>query len=631
MAKVIKKAPGGKTSNRKSKRGKPKDRLEIGMKLGILHTIAKSIYSGAHGKIREAAANARDNGATCFSIFVDRATRSISLFDNGVGIDRDKFTEIFTSLGYGLLRDEQHLSYFGLGLMSIIQLGKRATIYTRASTSKQILRLSIEASEIFKQENEDKPLSLLKQFIRLNEVNEADREAESHLTKEHIMTLLGTFPQTFTEILIEEIPLGEFNMITNGKFETEIRKMLPLKAESDEPFLSRIKDPTARQWIETILDDKNYCPTIDVYFGISGEKELTQLWKYFPDFKKWLEFGQSNIMTGFGKQTDFAYYILFAVEDLELQEKENAETGFWVRNKNFLVKPADFFQQSGVKKKFIQEPLRNWIFGEIFHKNMNEYLVVSRNDYVWGSEKFEAFRSEVADIVGRLNTDLRRAWKYGDVIVSAVIEPFDTIDQTKGAFVRANQTLARMGIPCDGEHAAAVLKQLGKQRRPELEKEIDIVTLIEKKDTDKITLVDDPNSLVVIDKKLKSQQFTKTLDINKNRVVVNISPSLFSKKTVVFLSKTFDVHFVAAKKSDPGISVDTDNNKIYVNPFNYELLNYSVSFVDILIAVELADAMSKTKTEMKKYLLRLLGQKYADASKYLGPLSDDLQRKKRTA
>lgn len=126
----------------KAKQNNTTKKLEIGMKIGILHTIAKSIYSGAYGKIREAVANSIDNAATCFILFVNRPTQTISLFDNGSGIDRERFKEIFKSLGYGLLRDGQHLSYFGLGLMSIIQLGKKATLYTRTPKSKKMLKLT---------------------------------------------------------------------------------------------------------------------------------------------------------------------------------------------------------------------------------------------------------------------------------------------------------------------------------------------------------------------------------------------------------------------------------------------------------------------------------------------------------
>ena len=76
--------------------------------------------------------------------------------------------------------------------------------------------------------------------------------------------------------------------------------------------------------------------------------------------------------------------------------------------------------------------------------------------------------------------------------------------------------------------------------------------------------------------------------------------------------------------------MDVDNEKIYINPFNQELLNYSVSFVDIYIAVEFAYAMATTKEDMKQYLLQLLGRNFPNTKDYFGPLSDELMRMKRS-
>ena len=122
--------------------------LDISVKVAILHTIAKSIYPSTTRKIREAIANSLDNNASWFILYADREARTLSLFDNGHGITKDKFKDIFNSLGYGLLRYETKLSYFGLGLISIFQLGERAKIFTRAIDQDDILCLDVKASEI---------------------------------------------------------------------------------------------------------------------------------------------------------------------------------------------------------------------------------------------------------------------------------------------------------------------------------------------------------------------------------------------------------------------------------------------------------------------------------------------------
>jgi len=109
------------------------------MRIGILDTIAKSIYSDPKVKIREAVANSMDNEATWFIMYMDMTSRSISLMDNGKGIKESRFDEIFQNIGFGLGREEKYSnSYFGLGLMSILELGDKATIITKKRRKESI-------------------------------------------------------------------------------------------------------------------------------------------------------------------------------------------------------------------------------------------------------------------------------------------------------------------------------------------------------------------------------------------------------------------------------------------------------------------------------------------------------------
>ena len=127
-----------------------RERLPVEMKLGILHTIADSTYDTTEGKIREAVANSKDNGASLFIIYSDPNSATLTLFDDGQGISRKKFEEIFTHLGYGLDRNQENsLSFFGLGLMSVIRLGVKATIITRTSHTSEILAVELKTGDIF--------------------------------------------------------------------------------------------------------------------------------------------------------------------------------------------------------------------------------------------------------------------------------------------------------------------------------------------------------------------------------------------------------------------------------------------------------------------------------------------------
>lgn len=601
--------------------------ISVGMKVGILHTIAESIYESPERKIREAVANSVDNGASLFVIFADPSTKTLSLFDNGRGITEERFKEIFTNLGYGLSKDELHsLSHFGLGLMSIIRLGKKAKIYTRSIKEKKLLRLSINTEKIFDKSNEKQSLNFIEQCVSLSETDLVSRHADSPLTNSDVEQLLGVFPESFTEIVIEDVIPQDLEFVRGDAFEGTVRKFLPLKVDEKDPFLQRIKDREAKEWLDQLFVAERFFPTIDFYYGVDGEKELKQLWKYFPDFKKEWEFGKTSI--SYGIKEDFAYYILYTVGALQ---EEIADVGFWVRNRNFLVKAADFFQRPGHRKKILHEPLKNWIYAEIFHENMNDFLMVSRNEYIWDSQKFKDFYSEIDNLVSHLNKELRQAYEYGNRIVEAVITPFKEVEEKSGPFHRASKTISEMGIPCDGEDATGVLEKLKKKRKPELEKEDNRIDRLVRKGYGKVTLADNEQSVVVIDMSVSDKDvFTKTWDPQTKRIIINISPSLFSPKRVIFLNKTFDVFFVAANQSDPGVSIDVDNGKIFVNPFNHDFLNYTVSFLDIYIAVELADAVTETKEEMKQSLLRLLGMKFSSVTEYFSPLADDLQRKKRS-
>lgn len=613
--------------------------IAVHMKMGILHTIAKSIYSGVQGKIREAVANAIDNRvdgskASHFIIYIDRATRTISLFDDGTGISRDKFADIFSNLGLGLYKHEpEAVSYFGLGLMSVIRLGNSATIVSRSYDKKELLKLDIHVNKIFDEENEGKDISFIEECISMPEkCNASFRNANSPLSDNQIKGILGEMPSSFTELIIKDVPMSDIDVIASKDFQEDIRKVLPLRLRDKEPFLDSISDPEAQSEISNILNDDIYCPTISVFYGIEGEQDINELKKYFPSFKHDLSFEAPNALYGKSEDDQFKYYILFTTEDLEESNKANTETGFWVRSRNFLVKAADYFQRPGSKKKYINQPLKNWIYGEIFHKNMKSFLNVSRTDYVWDSDDFDHFRDSVVDLVADINKKLRKLWESAREVEKSIISPFLDISESSGPFYRATTTISNMGIDCEGEHAEKVLQNLGKARSIDLESLMPIDEMINNYGSSQIALADDESIKVVIDKNMSNDKlFYKSIeDVDGHaRSIIRISPQLFAKRRILFLSKKFDLIFVSGTKNNKGISVNNQNSTIYVNPFNHDLMKYSVSFIDVYIAVELAHMLAKTKDEMKTYLLSLLGREYPSPEVIMSPLSDDLLRKKR--
>jgi hypothetical protein len=611
--------------------------VHVDIKVGILHTIADAIYSTPAGKIREAVANARDNGATWIAIVLDQTKKSLCLFDNGSGITEPRFHEIMEHIGYGLLQEdkEKKLSYFGLGLMSIFQLGKRVQVFTRPSKQKTVLTLQVQTNAIFDKspENKKRSISSLADNIRLSRTDEASREGASvQLLNNWLRSrTFGLAGESFTDIVVTEISDEDIDAISSPGFLEELRKVLPLRVEPDEPFLKRL---TGRKGphVAHLLQDPVYCPTIDVYFGIQEQgAEVAQLWKYFPRFKSDLEFPDDTVYVGVSQDNAFGYYIVHSAgEDLYRENVAERENGFWIRNQNFLVKGADFLQKPGPGRLMIDQPLRNWIFGEILHRDMNRLITVARNDYLYDSSEFRTFRESVLGIVATLNKHMRDIWDRRSIIDRDFVAPFLKVTKPDGVFQSAERKLRMMIGPRldDKDFQEQVLGQLARSRNRDIEDDGARVDVLLSRAKRPIVVTQDDKALVRVDPALTGKVETSkvTWDAKSNRVVVSVSPNLFEPKSIVFLGKEFKVVYVARKASDFGVSVNSDKHIVYINPFNDNLATYSVGVLDLYLALEVADAISKTKGEFKKNVLMVIGLASSTAAEYVVPLGDDLRR-----
>lgn len=618
--------------------------LSVDVKVGILHTIADAIYATTSGKIREAVANGRDNEATWMIIVLDQSSNSLGIFDNGTGITKKRFREIFKSIGYAFLgrEEKQKLSYFGLGLMSIFQLGKHVKIFTRPRDKKQMYKLEVKAESIFNKENEDKSISSLSKYIKLTETNEETRNKVSAplLNKYITEDPFKNSWDSFTHIIIEDINKDDLAKICETDFVSELSKWLPLKPEIGEAFLKRFTGKKARE-VKKLLDNKEYCKTIDVYFGSQEEDTFKQLWKYFPSFRSDIVFPDDNVISGTSEDKEYTYYFVHSVaEDLHRpQAEEKEETGFWIRNQNFLVKSGDFLEKPGPGRKIatIDKPLKGWVYGEIFHKDMNQFLTVSRNDFLFEKNEFKLFQKEIQETVRHLNQELREVWKKRKDIVTNVIEPFTELVERGGAIertcVRLKDLLIKDENLSEEQIRCQIFEELEKARKPEIENESSRIDKIIKKSKRSINLGEDEDAVVKIDPDLKGrvQKYDVKWDSTNKKVIVSISPEIFEPQDVVFLGETFTIYYVAETKESPGVSIDTKGNKIYVNPFNQELSQYSLSILDVYIALFIANSISNNKDELIKNTLSLLGTRSDITQRYVAPLGDDLRRTLRIA
>lgn len=605
------------------------EKINVDIKTGIINTIAKNIYHNHVLKVREAIANSMDNSADTFLINIDENTNSISLFDNGNGISKTKILEIFRSIGHGINKDDKSFnSYFGLGLMSIVELGKEVNIITKSIHTSEVIKVHIDSESIFCKEMEDKPIESLTEFVTLSNFNSLNREFESALSDDIIKNIFGgVFPESFTEIIINEINKEVFEKINTTDFIEDIKKIAPLEIDPKEKFVDSIKEIKYHEIIN-LLRNREYCPTINLYIKRSINSVPTRIYKYFPQFKTNLSFRDEDVIVGYSESGNFSYYCLCSVGDLEEEGKGFKETGFWVRNKNFLVKEADFLQKPGTKdKKIIDQPLQKWIYGEIFHKNMNDFLDVTRNEFSLKSSDYNQFYNEVYSIFKGFNVKLRKAYYNSKEILDAVYEPFNDMKKPqKNPFGKAEKNLKKI---INVKSMDDVLQKFGKNRDLSIENDnLRIDKLLTEKGVP-IILADNDKVKVVIDPTCEEKNQYR--ENSSERVIINLPANLFESQRIIFFGRAFEVFYVAGETNNKqSVSINDVERKIYINPFSTDIMNYSISFIEVYLIVEYAYIYSSDRPQMKELILKLLvNDKKLKSSELYENLGEALLPKKR--
>ena len=147
--------------------------------------------------------------------------------------------------------------------MSIFQLGKKVKVFTRPKGEQDILVLNVSAEEFFSKENQDKSIKQLNEYVSFGHPEER-KISDAPLLDNYIQKKFMEIPPHFTEIVIEDVIEGDLNEICDPTFATDIRKVLPLRVEHDEPFLKRFVGDKAND-IKKLLENKKFCPTISAF------------------------------------------------------------------------------------------------------------------------------------------------------------------------------------------------------------------------------------------------------------------------------------------------------------------------------------------------------------------------------
>ena len=132
-----------------------RNRYEMSISLGVLDHLGLNLYSNTPAVISEVIANAWDADATRVEVAIDIDSKSITVSDNGHGMDLDDINERYLRVGYrrrdelGPLtpRGRKPMGRKGIGKLSLFSIANRIYVHTVKADSKPEAFL-MDANEI---------------------------------------------------------------------------------------------------------------------------------------------------------------------------------------------------------------------------------------------------------------------------------------------------------------------------------------------------------------------------------------------------------------------------------------------------------------------------------------------------
>ena len=438
---------------------------------------------------------------------------------------------------------------------------------------------------------------------------------------------------TFTEIIMLDVKKEVIEQLRNEDFRTTLMKVLPLPLNEHDEFIKKIKDIETKKEILKLFKDDVYCKTINFfiseenYFSDIANEDLVQdneaglikLYKYFPPFGRLQEITSENCSIGSG--TNYKYYLLARVDDLFTKEEGSQgkkSIGFTIRNKNFLVKENEFFDYDflGKNLKTLQKPFRNWIYGEIFHRDLNDQLQASRNEFINENAEFRKFVKEFVQKTEGINTILRKAYSERKQIREGFFEPIKNITSGEG-FKTIKKNIETMFGDDQSKIDKFNSNVINKLKRKDKKEWFDHDEyLLENILTRDINLKYGELNLIISNSQRKEDELIIPISGETARKTIIIPNNVFKKQQVEFLGKSFDVKFVylGPEKSEKIETVNynvTDKRyEILINMFNDNVKRYNINVLEVIILIDLAYENSDSKDDMKHYLLAYLQDNY---------------------
>jgi HSP90 family molecular chaperone len=126
--------------------------LEMTISLNALEHLGINLYSNIPAVLSEIVANAWDADAKTVAVTIDKAAETITIEDDGTGMDRDGVIDRFLTVGFKR-RDElgeqtasgrKPMGRKGIGKLSIFSVAQIAEVYTAHAGQKTAFRMDRE-------------------------------------------------------------------------------------------------------------------------------------------------------------------------------------------------------------------------------------------------------------------------------------------------------------------------------------------------------------------------------------------------------------------------------------------------------------------------------------------------------
>lgn len=607
--------------------------IQTEAKFGILTTITNAIYATPKLKLKEAVTNAKDNNATKMLISYNSNTNTLTLLDNGDGLNIKSLQKIFSSIGYSEYKqDENKYSHFGLGLFSVFSLGSMVEMYSSSRDSSVVC--TFNSAEVFNQDNEDKPLKLVSEHIK---VFSADKYLFTSDLNDDSRDMIINSSNTYTEIKIIGINLVSKSYFQNiALLKKEMSMVLPVRPMDNEPFFENIINEAQRKEIKRITGvygNSPYVSFVDIFYEFVGDNsylesneidsnnsfdsEMWQIFKYYPNFSN-LFFNEDNITIKEDKSANWAGYVLYIPEDLHNYiSKENKDIihGLWLRNRGTLVEKNTFLECDDYKS--IDNPVKKWIFGEIFHKQMENFLYVTRDSVIEENENYKKFCASVHESLFKdINDPLRAIYDTVKSVKTSIIEPLISINTSKSNILNSIQYKLE-SINIDTKNIDSILYEIYDHNKS---LETNILNYVD------YLLDATENDTPFLEAKNQTRQYNVVMSISKNKHIfhnneyintdydrvgktinIRIDADIFRRKdNVQFLGDKYSVNFVMGEPNK-SFAINKIEKKIYINILNEFITEYSLTILDVMIAFEIAYVQCKnSKEDLRRLFYRLL-------------------------